>query len=232
MNKYIDFVSDEDLTQAVKTVLDSYNKKDEKTILELLENNKNTTDEFKTIFDLYGNNSSLNKWKDSEIIREHDKTINNKIGEFHQQLLGKVPGWIDLGVGDETGADLCNEDKTVFIELKNKYNTMNHSSMIACREKLENILDEYPDATVYWAYIISKNYESVNEPWIFQGKENDKIRKISGNEVYKLITGKTDALKELYYVLPRVIEDINSDYNLLDSDKKVLKEYGKFIFKD
>ena len=97
--------------------------------------------------------------------RQQDKTINNKIGEFHQELLGKVDGWMDLGIGDETEIDLKKEDNTVFIELKNKYNTMNSSSEKTCREKLEKVIEKYPDATVYWAYVISKNYKSEDRIW-------------------------------------------------------------------
>ena len=77
----------------------------------------------------------------TELLRQSDKTINTKIGEFHQELLSKVNGWVDLGIGDETEVDLKKEDNSIFIELKNKYNTVNSSSTKTCREKLENILE-------------------------------------------------------------------------------------------
>ncbi len=58
---------------------------------------------------------------------------------------------------------------------------MNSSSTKTCRVKLENILEKYPDATVYWAYIISKNYESEDYVWKYQQREDERIRRISGD---------------------------------------------------
>ena len=117
MNKYVEFVSDEDFLECVRKVVESYQTLDE-----------NVIDEFKTIFDVCVNQINFDEWLKFELTRQQDKTINNKIGEFHQELLGKVDGWVDLGMGDETEIDLKKEDNTVFVELKNKYNTMNSSS--------------------------------------------------------------------------------------------------------
>ena len=141
MNKYVEFVSDEDFLECVRKVVDSYQTLDENiTPTSILTESKNTIDEFKTIFDVCVNQISFDEWSKIELTRQQDKTINNKIGEFHQELLGKVNGWADLGVGDETEIDLKKEDNTVFIELKNKYNTMNSSSEKTCREKLEKVI--------------------------------------------------------------------------------------------
>lgn len=126
MNKFVDFVSDEDFLECVRKVVEAYQSLDENvTPTSILKESKNTIDEFKTIFDVCVNQISFDEWLKFELTRQQDKTINNKIGEFHQELLGKVDGWIDLGIGDETEIDLKKEDNAVFIELKNKYNTMN-----------------------------------------------------------------------------------------------------------
>lgn len=129
MNKYVEFVSDEDFLECVRKVVESYQTLDENvTPTSILTESKNTIDEFKTIFDVCVNQINFDEWLKFELTRQQDKTINNKIGEFHQELLGKVDGWVDLGMGDETEIDLKKEDNTVFVELKNKYNTMNSSS--------------------------------------------------------------------------------------------------------
>lgn len=136
MNKYVDFVSDDDFLECVRKVVESYQTLDENvTPTSILTESKNTIDEFKTIFDVCVNQINFDEWLKFELTRQQDKTINNKIGEFHQELLGKVDGWVDLGIGDETEIDLKKEDNTVFVELKNKYNTMNSSSEKTCREK-------------------------------------------------------------------------------------------------
>ena len=232
MNRYVEFVSDEDFLECIKHVVDAYLiTNDMETPIELLYESKNTIDEFKTLFDVCVSQIGFDEWANTELLRQSDKTINNKIGEFHQKLLGKVDGWIDLGIGDETEVDLKKEDNSIFIELKNKYNTMNSSSTKTCREKLENILEKYPDATVYWAYIISKNYESEDYVWKYQQREDERIRRISGDKLYEIITGDSKALEKVFNSIPLAITDLlGKDYELNIYDKKILKEFNQHIF--
>lgn len=232
MNKYVEFVSDEDFLECVEHVIDAYILSIEfKTPLAILEESKNTIDEFKTIFDVCVSQSSFQDWTRFELNRQHDKTINNKIGEFHQELLGKVDGWVDLGIGDETEIDLKKEDNSVFIELKNKYNTMNSSSTKTCREKLEKVIDKYPDATAYWAYVINKDYKSEDRVWQYQQRNDERIRRISGDKLYEMITGDSDALKKTFNAIPKAINELlGKDYDLSDIDKETMKKFNEYIF--
>ena len=228
----MEFVSDEDFLECVEHVIDAYILSIEfKTPLAILEESKNTIDEFKTIFDVCVSQSSFQDWTRFELNRQHDKTINNKIGEFHQELLGKVDGWVDLGIGDETEIDLKKEDNSVFIELKNKYNTMNSSSTKTCREKLEKVIDKYPDATAYWAYVINKDYKSEDRVWQYQQRNDERIRRISGDKLYEMITGDSDALKKTFNAIPKAINELlGKDYDLSDIDKETMKKFNEYIF--
>ena len=234
MNKYVDFISDEDFLECVKHVVDFYLSDEyKKEPMTVLKESKNDIDAIKTIFDVAVKQIGFDGWANKELERQQDKTINNKIGEFHQELLGKVDGWIDLGIGDETEIDLKKEDNTVFIELKNKHNTMNSSSTKTCREKLENVIEQYPDATAYWAYIISKKYKTENRVWKYKGKENEKIRRISGDLLYEMITGNPDALEKVYEAIPKAVVDLLGDeYKLLPYDEKIMNEFQEFIYHD
>jgi len=234
MNKYVEFVSDKEFLECVEHVVNAYlSTNDFKTPLNILTKSRNTIDEFKTLFDICVNQSNFEEWTNFEIVRQNDKTINNKIGEFHQELLGKVNGWIDLGIGDETEIDLKKEDNTVFIELKNKYNTMNSSSEKTCREKLENIIEKYPNATAYWAYVINKNYKSENRVWNYKKRQDERIRRISGDKLYEMITGDSEALEKVYEAIPKAIVDIlGEEYTLSSHDKKIMEEYKQYIFQN
>lgn len=234
MNKYVEFVSDNDFLECVRKVVEAYQSLDENVSpTSILKESKNTIDEFKTIFDVCVNQINFDEWLKFELTRQQDKTINNKIGEFHQELLGKVNGWVDLGVGDETEIDLKKEDNTVFIELKNKYNTMNSSSEKTCREKLEKVIEKYPDATAYWAYVISKNYKSECRVWKYQQREDERIKRISGDRLYAMITGDPQALEKTFNAIPKaIVEILGEDYTLTKEDEKLQVEYNNIIFKN
>ena len=141
-NKYVDFVSDEHFIKCIKHVCDAYDS-DPKASW------NNGRDPFKLIFDIMNNSSNFSDWENREAMRQADKTINNRIGEFHQKLLGGVDGWTDLGTGDETKLDLKKNDNTIFLELKNKFNTVNSDSSKAVWEKLEKNLESYPASSLF-----------------------------------------------------------------------------------
>ena len=78
MNRYVEFVSDEDFLECIKHVVDAYLiTKDMETPIELLYESKNTIDEFKTLFDVCVNQIGFDEWANTELLRQSDKTINN-----------------------------------------------------------------------------------------------------------------------------------------------------------
>ena len=89
----------------------------------------------------------------------------------------------------------------------------------------------YPDATAYWAYIISRKHKSENLVWKYQGREDERIRRISGDLLYEMITGDPDALEKVYEAIPKAIADLlGEDYELLPYDKKLMEEFREFIY--
>ena len=193
MNKYVTFVSDEIFLEEVEKVVDAYATDEDlsKTPWEVLSNSSETIDQFKTLFDIYSNRFNLNDWKNFEIPRQHDKKASNRIGDFHQNLLGRVDGWVNLGRGHPTGMDLKKEDDTIWMELKNKYNTMNSSSLRDTRFKCEELAEKYPNAKVYWAYIVSQNYESFDKTWIYRDNKENVVHEIIATRVYIIVMNFT-----------------------------------------
>ena len=246
MNKYVEFVSDENFEIAVKRVLDAYKefekeKQDTQPLDVLLDKDSPTIDEFKTVFDLCSKDLTLKEWAEKEVERQLDKNINNKIGEFHQELLGYVDGWINLEKGDPTGLDLKNEEETVFIELKNKYNTMNKTSKEGCQMALENVVEKYPNSRGYWAYVISYKYKSQESIWEYSRKVNDEtvkfsnpqVRRISGDKLYEMITGDKDALEKVCRAIPLAIKNIKEKEEdcISSEDLSTLDEFYNTVFK-
>lgn len=213
-HRYVDFVSDGHFLDCVSWVCESYTdprNRDEQSL------SRNGIDPFKMVFDMVCYDMDLDGWKSKEYARQEDKTTNNRTGDFHQRLLGGVDGWVDLGVGDKTKLDLKKGDDTVFIELKNKFNTVNDDSLSKVREKLETNLRRYPESMNYWAYIIMKGGTSGTSAWRYKGRETPRIRRVWGSDVYSLITGRDDSLHQVWAALPRAINDVCSTDRRLDS---------------
>jgi hypothetical protein len=226
-NEYVDFVSDEFFEKCVKHVCDTYN---EEFILEDKKLQENGVDPIKMTFDMINEQRDFKKWRIKESERQKDKTVNNAIGEFHQNLLGGVTGWTDLGVGDKTKLDLKKNDNSIFMELKNKDNTVNGDSGRKVREKLMVQHEKTPDAKCYFAYFTPRNGKSEEKHWTPRSKNvphHENIRRISGSKIYELVTGKSNALEQVWLALPLAIKNIYKKENPLSEEEE--KEFYKWF---
>ncbi|MDH1602127.1 Eco47II family restriction endonuclease [Empedobacter sp. GD03739] len=203
-NKYVDFISDEHLLNCIENLYKSYQKAKSKISKKSFYTNK--VDTIKLTFDSKFNNIDEEDLIQSEILRQIDKSINNSIGTFHEQILGGIKGY---EIGNLSGFDIKANDDTLFADIKNKHNTMNSSSSEALFQKLARYADDYKKAKCYWVQILAKN--SFNENWKgeINGKEysHSRVFKISGDQFYALLTGEEDAFYQLYKALPIAIND-------------------------
>ena len=85
-NKYVDFVSDNHLMECIDNLHKAYIKAKNNVTKKSLYSNK--ADTFKLTFDSKFNNLNEEDLIQSEILRQIDKSINNSIGTFHEQILG------------------------------------------------------------------------------------------------------------------------------------------------
>lgn len=216
MNKYLSYVSDEHLLDCIGNLFDSYQKAKNK--LSKKKFYKNKVDTIKLTFDANFNNLSEEDLIKLEISRQTDKSVNNAIGTFHEQILGGVDGF---EVGVLAGFDVKAKDNTLFADIKNKHNTMNSSSAESLFQKLARYADAYKQSKCYWVQILSTG--SFNERWfsIINGKEysHSRVYKISGDQFYALITKEKDALFNLYKILPVAIGDFLDRKDLKEDEK-------------
>jgi hypothetical protein len=118
----------------------------------------------------------------------------------------------------------------IFVEMKNKHNTMNSSSAESLFQKLSKYADTYKKANCYWVQVLAKN--SFNEKWFgeINGKEysHSRVYKISGDQFYKLLSGNENALFELYQVLPKAISDyLSKQQNEKTQNNSALEEISE-----
>lgn len=216
-NKYVNYISDEHLLGCIENLHKAYLKAKNNISKKSFYANK--VDTIKLTFDAKFNGITEDDLIQSEILRQIDKSINNSIGTFHEQILGGISGY---EVGKQSGFDIKAEDDTLFADIKNKHNTMNSSSAEALFQKLARYADDYKKAKCYWVQILAKG--SFNEHWKgeINGKEysHSRVFKISGDQFYALLSGQDDALYQLYKALPKAIKDYLKSVEKDDSIKQ------------
>lgn len=203
-NTYLDFISDEHLLKCIENLHKSYVKA--KKNISKKKFYKNKIDTIKLTFDSKFNEIDEKDLIEAEILRQIDKSINNSIGTFHEEILGGIDGY---EMGKLSGFDIKAKDDTLFADIKNKHNTMNSSAAEALFQKLSRYADDYKQAKCYWVQILAKS--SFLEHWKgdINGKEysHSRVYKISGDQFYSILSGQKNALYHLYKILPNAIED-------------------------
>lgn len=229
-NKYVNFITDEHLIACIEELHKSYLKA--KRNITKSKFYKNKIDTIKLTFDSKFNNIDEDELIETEILRQIDKSINNSIGTFHEQILGGIKGY---ELGNLSGFDIKAKDNTLFADIKNKHNTMNSSSAEALFQKLARYADDYKQARCYWVQILAKS--SFSEHWTgdINGKEysHSRVFKISGDRFYALLTGEENAFYNLYKILPTAIDDYLKSFKESSNEKEdsALKEIEFEIMK-
>ena len=100
-NKYINFISDEHLLSCIANLHKAYLKAKNNITKKNFYSNK--VDTIKLTFDAKFNNIDEESLIQAEILRQIDKSINNSIGTFHEQILGGIKGF---EVGNLSGFDI------------------------------------------------------------------------------------------------------------------------------
>ena len=201
-NKYVNFITDEHLLTCIGNLHNAYLKAKNNITKKNFYSNK--VDTIKLTFDSKFNDIDEEKLIQSEILRQIDKSINNSIGTFYEQILGGIKGF---EAGNLSGYDIKATDNTLFADIKNKHNTMNSSAAEALFQKLKRYADDYKQAKCYWVQILAKG--SFCELWSvdINGKEysHSRVYKISGDQFYALLSGQQNAMFQLHKALPSAI---------------------------
>jgi hypothetical protein len=185
--------------------------------------NKNLIDPIKLTFDSKIYQRDLVTVIEDEIIRQIDKSNTNHIGYFHQNIFRHLGnGW----TVPESGYDVVNKAQHIYVEMKNKHNTMNSSSSQNTYMRMQNTLINDPQATCLLVEVIAKN--SQNIVWKTsidkQSVSHINIRRVSIDKFYEMVTGDNLAFKKLCEKLPQVIEDVVNATNLNANMNTVVQE--------
>lgn len=240
-NRYLGFITDKEFEECVENAMKQYKNasKIHNTLMDkdssvILRHTQNTTDEFKTLFDIHGYGFNLEEWKQYEISRSLNLSSTRICIEFHLNILSRVKGWelINLTPHPLGARVIKNEDNSIFIEIRNTSKTIDGSSRPQLRERLNRLSKSNPDATIYHGYIISNNHaKNINKVFHVNNDEddNEKIREISGDVIYKIVTGNSSAFYDTYKAVRSYLKDKYGP--LSEDDEKILDDFQEKIFK-
>jgi hypothetical protein len=223
----LNWLSDEDLYRIVEKLSLIAKGAKEKAVKEF---GSNVVDPFSAVFEMSGFNMTYAEWTKSEEARQAQKTVQNFIGGFHQDILGSCKGWENLGTGKIV--DIISKDKKIIAEIKNKFNTISGTNLPNLYRTFEAAImhktSVYKGYKAYHVAIIPKKNKRFDLPFTPSDKEtgekcpeNELIRQIDGASFYKLVTGDDNALEQMFDALPLVINDLTG-YNV--AEKTQLKE--------
>lgn len=240
----LDFISEKDFKDHVRATILKYGEK--LNSFDLKRFNSNLIDPIKLIFDKSVYRTSWEEIVNNEIFRQRDKSNNNDIGYFHQNIFSyfegcEVPqtGW-DVIYRNSEGVVMPDGDvvHTVYVEMKNKHNTMNSASSAKTYIKMQGQILEDDDCACLLVEAIAK--KSQNIKWITKvdGKnvQHRRIRRVSMDMFYKIITGDENAFYKMCMVLPRIVNEVvnEGDGVTIPSDtviqelKKVSELYSEY----
>ena len=206
----------------------------------------NTLDCFSAVIDSSVRGVTLEEWKESEKQRQAQKTLQNKIGDFHQRVLGTLDGVEDLGTGGIV--DLVSDDHKIVAEIKNKWNTTKGNHKKSIYDDLEGVLndDGKEGYEGFYVEMLPKNGQRYNDPFVpsdntssTRRESREDIRVIDGKTFYTKLTGDENALEELYSLVPELTAEIleesfgvKRDVNDIKSNNIFPELYNKIFPKD
>lgn len=220
MSWELSFISEKDFTNHVKDTIDKYGEKLES--FDIVRFNKNIVDPIKMIFDKTVYQISWDEIVGNEIFRQRDKSNNNDIGYFHQRIFQYINNCHVPDNGTEGGWDVIFQVPegitlpegvfvhTVYVEMKNKHNTMNSAAAGKTYIKMQSQLLDDDDCACFLVEAIAKKSQNIKWSTTVDGKSvsHKKIRRVSLDQFYALVTGQEDAFYKMCMVLPKVIEKV------------------------
>ena len=228
----LDFISDENLKKHIAETIKSYGENLQP--YDIKKFNANIIDPIKLLFDKKVYGSSWEEIIKSEIFRQRDKSNNNSIGYFHQNIFRYIKGctvpksgW-DIIFEKVSGIEIenCGKVSKIFVEMKNKHNTMNAAASAKTYMKMQGQLLEDNNCVCFLVEVIAKKSQNITWEISLDGQKqkHKRIRRVSIDEFYKIVTGKNDAFYQLCMILPQMIEEVISNFEDLNIPRDTVFE--------
>lgn len=233
MSKFLieDFIKESDFIKHVSNTIKTYTETLKS--IDLKKFNKNVIDPIKLTFDMVLFKKTIEEVIKDEISRQRDKTNTNSIGYFHQNIFKYIKNCAVPKIGFDI-VFTKNDGQKIYVEMKNKHNTMNASASQKTYINMASKILANPNDECYLVEVIAPI--SRNIPWeitVDKEKKCDKrIRRVSIDKFYEIVTGKKDAFMRLCKQLPITINYILEHQDTLTLEKDTVIDELKLINSD
>lgn len=153
---------------------------------------------------------TVDQWNAAEVQRLYEKALSMKMGDFHEELMGKFPGYETLPLGHATGTDVRKVDDTEFFEVKNRDNTMNSGSADSVIRKLTKLTEDGKMATLVMINSAKKTLPRFKAP--------AAVKVMSGRQVYKHLSGRDTFYDDLLQTIRETFKRYPT-YAALETEK-------------
>jgi hypothetical protein len=132
---------------------------------------------------------SIEDWEQTEISRLSQKALEMKMGDFHEELMGKIPGYETYKVGHVTGCDVGSIDGKEIYEVKNKDNTTKGSDGKHIVQQLTKLLEKGIHPIYVQINCPNGKVQRFNAP--------DGVSVWNGKKTYHHMTGREEFFDDL-----------------------------------
>lgn len=208
----LDFIDRNDFKKHVSDTIKTYDN----TLkgIDLNSFNSNIIDPIKLTFDSKVYRKTIEEVIKNELVRQRDKTNTNAIGYFHQNLFKYIDNCEVPNVGFDVIYTRPNGSR-VYVEMKNKHNTMNSSAAQKTFLKMTTQILNDDNCDCYLVEIIAKRSQNIvwNVSLDYERVSNEHIKRVSIDKFYEEVTGDKDAFYKICKQLPIIIDEIISENN-------------------
>lgn len=149
---------------------------------------------------------------------------------------GENGGW-DVIYRNPEGINIPEAGKvrTIYVEMKNKHNTMNSASAGKTFIKMQDQLLNDDDCACFLVEAIAQHSQNIKwETTVDRRKVGHKlIRRVSMDQFYAIVTGEEDAFYQMCMALPGVIEKVVNTMDEVkvpeDTVMAELREWAKHL---
>ncbi|MBP1617076.1 MAG: restriction endonuclease Sau96I [Bacteroidetes bacterium] len=220
-NQYLNYISDEHLLNCINNLYQSYQKAKSDNYEKMRCACKSDT--IRLMFDAKFNDTNEEDLIQSEILRQIDKSINNSIGTFHEQILGGIEGF---EVGNLSSFDVKAKDNTLFALFQ--FDPIPSKFQDAIFEKLAKQAQLFRQASCYLVDFTRE--DDYIENWAIKTEESSvshkRVYKISGTRFYEVVTGEKGALDRILSVCGTFLDTFLNVYNNMSEVLKTNLDYN------